>query len=179
MHATVCTTFLQPLRDARSVQTGQTLAASTRWPPARCTLQTHASLAPALPGICHGRALPAHRPTARKLALRAFSKSFHAWTSSNKWPGSRRTPQPRLPVLARGATKSLVICCLAPRVALQRQHLLPCKCGRTAGPFVLCVSCSVFRALRLAATAFAKQRTQCEDFEQALTLRQHGLRTQP
>ena len=66
--------------------------------------------------------------------------------------------------LARGATKSMVICCLARRVAVAKaaSAVLQMLAGQVAR------FCFVFRALRLASTAFAKQRTRCEDFEQPL-----------
>ena len=63
------------------------------------------------------------------------------------------------------ATKSLVIGCLARRLALQKaaSAVLRVLAGQVAR------FGSVFRALRLAVTAVAKQGTRCGDFEHALT----------
>ena len=123
-------------------------------------------------------------------AIGACSMTFHVVRKRNKWPGSRRTPQSRLPVLAAGCNK-------------EHGHWLPCpkaccckssfcrvaNACRAGSPFlffvfcflfcVLCfvfrvscfvfrVSCFVFRALRLAAIAFARRGTRCEAFEQDL-----------
>ena len=103
-------------------------------------------------------------PACFHLCCKSLFGVFPCVRKCNQWPGSRRTPQPGLPVLARGATKSMVICCLARRLALQKRHLPCCKCSPGRQPVR-----SVFRALRLAATASAKQRTRSEAFEQALT----------
>ena len=99
------------------------------------------------------------RPGA-KTALRARCKSlfkvFACIRKCNKWPGSQRTPHQDWPSW-QGGNK-------------EHAHLLPCpkRCFAKAASAALLCFCSVFRALRLAATAFAKQRTRCEDFEQAL-----------
>ena len=90
-----------------------------------------------------------------------------------------------------GATKNMLICCIAPRLALQKRHLPYCTCLPNSRPFLFRVPCSVFRvpcsvfrvpcfvlcALCFAATAFAKQGTRCDDFEQALGRRFARLRT--
>ena len=50
--------------------------------------------------------------------LESVQSPFHVYA-----PGSRRALQPGPSVLARGAIKSTLICCLAQRLALQKQHL--------------------------------------------------------
>ena len=74
-----------------------------------------------LPLIAFRRACLGSSPARAKCCQSLFNV-FACVRKRNKWPESRRTPQPKLPVLARGATKSMVICCLARRVALQKQR---------------------------------------------------------
>ena len=97
-------------------------------------------------GVMAVAALPCLRVQRLPLCcgLEACSKSFHVCAS---------------------ATKSLVIGCLARRLALQKaaSAVLRVLAGQVAR------FGSVFRALRLAATAVAKQGTRCGDFEHALT----------
>ena len=125
----------------------------------------------------------------KRCAPCSLFKVFACIRKCSKWPESQGTPQPGLPVLARGhntmdATKHMLICCIAPRLALQKRHLPYCKCLPNSRPFlfrvpcsVFRVPCSVFRAWCFAATAFAKQGTRCDDFEQALGRRFARLRT--
>ena len=84
----------------------------------------------------------------------------------NKWPEARRTPQPRWPILASGATRSMLICCLAQGLLCKSSICHVANTCRAGSPFF--VFCFVFRALRLAATAFAQQGTRYEAFEQLL-----------
>ena len=96
-------------------------------------------------------------------------KVFACMRKRKQWPGLRRTPQPGLPVSARPGKG----CCT------EHGHLRPCPkaCFAKAASAVLqmlgrqtarfSVFVSVFRALCLAATAFARQRARREDLEQA------------
>ena len=74
-----------------------------------------------LPLIAFRLACLGSSPARAKCCQSLFSV-FACVRKRNKWPGSRRTPQPGLPVLARGATKSMVIGSLARRFALQKQR---------------------------------------------------------
>ena len=85
---------------------------------------------------------------------------------------------PSLLGLGKGATKSLPIGCLARGVAAAKAASAVLQMlGRQAARFcsvfrvpcsVFCVLYFVFRALRLAAIAFAKQGARCGSFEQTL-----------
>ena len=98
-------------------------------------------------------------------SLGACSKTLHVCASATNVQDrrSQRTPQPRLPALARVQQRAWALAALPEGLLCKRQHLPYCQwpVGRSARPFL-------FRALRLAAIAFAKQGTRCEDFEQAL-----------
>ena len=83
----------------------------------------------------------------------AWSKSFRVCASATNGQ-DRNAHHSRTVRLAKGATRSMAIGCLARRRALQRQHLPCCLLAGQPARF-----CSVFRALRFAATAFAKQGT--------------------
>ena len=89
-------------------------------------------------------------PPDAALALAACSKSFHVCASAandRDHHAHRSQNWPSLPVLARGATRSMLICCLAKRVALKRQHLPCCKCSLGSVPFLF--PCFVLCALQL------------------------------
>ena len=75
---------------------------------------------------------------------------FSWGTQGSKPPRSRRLPQPMLAAWARRATTSVAVCCLAQRVVPQKQRLR--RCNSSPGHQPGC-------GLRLAATAFAGQRT--------------------
>ena len=84
------------------------------------------------------------------VCLGACSKSFHVCASAandRDHHAHRSQNWPSLPVLARGAAKNMLICCLAKRVALKRQHLPCCKCSLGSVPFLF--PCFVLCALQL------------------------------
>ena len=100
---------------------------------------------------------------------RACSKSFHLCPQAQQMARGSTHTAARAPVSARlgkGCNKEPGHCSLAPRVAAVKGSI--CRVAKAAPGRQQPVR-SVFRALRLAAIAFAKQGTRCGSFEQALS----------
>ena len=98
------------------------------------------------------------------IAFKACSKSFHACASATHGRGRNAHRNQDCPFWQGVQQRAWSLAALPEGGgALQKQHLPCCKCSPGRQPV-----CSVFRVLRLAATAFAKQGTRCEGFEQAL-----------
>ena len=103
---------------------------------------------------------------AKRPSLGACAKSLPMCASATNGRYRSAHGSQGCPCLGKGCNKEHGHWLPCPKVCrCKRQHLPCCQClpGRQPAR-----SCSVFRALRLAATAFAKQRARHEDFEQAL-----------
>ena len=127
-------------------------------------------------GHSSGHALHTPHPTPHTLhpAPRACSKSFPVCASATNGQDCDTHRSQNCPSWQGMQHRAWSSAALPEGLLCKKQHL-PCgKCS--PGSTSVFVPCSVFRALRLAATAFAEQRTRCEDFEQALGLgQQHAL----
>ena len=94
---------------------------------------------------------------------------FSCVRKCNKWPGARVATHPAVKTARFGCgvrQRAWSLAALPEGLLLQKQLLPCCQCSPGRQPVF--IPYSVFRALRLAATAFAKQGARCEDFEQAL-----------